>query len=271
MKPLKTKVPKSVLSLLGKGPWPADERARNKFARLLEVHAATDKRDGNTAFYSHDRDGSTSISAKEFAALVADGAIRPEFHRDGWANQHWEHSLEQFFAEATHAWHQHIKRTDALVGTPAGSCWPKAEVQAPLPVWITAMSAAGSKQCNEHEVELATVFLAAQAKAPRAAIKRSFVPLKHVIESACGCYVSEDAVWVAAHALGMPGVYPNFNLLGKLTLPAPSAYAHISRAFTQLNYCESLPQYVEDHFGAGTRETLADLMVGVRRDDEVQA
>jgi hypothetical protein len=60
------------------------------------------------------------LSRTELRAIVRDDAIQPEMYNGAAVNQHWLHSLEQFYAEVTVAWQEHCRRTDALLGTPSG-------------------------------------------------------------------------------------------------------------------------------------------------------
>jgi len=116
-------IPKSVLAALAKTPWAHDEWSLGKFATLLEHHADADRRDGLTCSYvlceATDEAGER-LKRSELRAMVLEGAIPPEMHDGDAVNQHWLHSLEQFYAEATVAWQEHCRRTEALIGTPAG-------------------------------------------------------------------------------------------------------------------------------------------------------
>lgn len=114
---LPTAIPKSILAPLSNGTWKSDAYSLDKFALCIKSHAADDQASGLTCKQSHDGSG---LTCAEFAAIVAEGAINPVFHDGDYANQHWEHSLEQFYAEATKSWQAHLARTDALIGTPAG-------------------------------------------------------------------------------------------------------------------------------------------------------
>lgn len=119
-------IPKSVLAALGASVWKHEPYDLNKFQGLVELHAQGDARSGCTSVYhlSDKRadDFSESISASELQAMIRDGAIPEWAHtpQGTGVNQHWLHSLEQFYAECTVAWQKHQKRTDALRGTPAG-------------------------------------------------------------------------------------------------------------------------------------------------------
>lgn len=122
-------IPKAILAPLAKYIWKCDGWSLGKFASLIESHAKKDEQDGCTVQQRLPEDYSyhlsATITATEFAKMVKQGAVRPEFHRQErggspWVNQHWLHSLEQFYAEVIVAWHRHLERTDALIGTPAG-------------------------------------------------------------------------------------------------------------------------------------------------------
>lgn len=124
----KTKpIPKSVLAALGASVWKHEQHDLDKFQRLVEIHAHGDARHGCTSVYHlSDKRGENdfleSISGAELQAMIRDGATPEWAHtpKGTGVNQHWLHSLEQFFAECTVAWQKHQERTDALRGTPAG-------------------------------------------------------------------------------------------------------------------------------------------------------
>lgn len=123
-------IPLAVARLLAKGPWKYDEYALNQFAAMVEHHSANDHRGGLTcAYFLSDEPGFNSdmLTPKEFAAIVKAGAIDPHFHHEGGVNQHWLHSLMQFYAECTKAWIDHQERTKAILGTPAGRIYRKPE------------------------------------------------------------------------------------------------------------------------------------------------
>lgn len=115
-------IPKSILAPLSKTVWSHDAYSLRKFETLLQHHAAADQMDGATCCYrlSGDTEMSNTITAGELNAMAREGAIQSFMHSDIAANQHWLHSLEQFYAEVTVAWQRHQQRTDALAGTPAG-------------------------------------------------------------------------------------------------------------------------------------------------------
>ncbi|MBU3637368.1 hypothetical protein [Polynucleobacter sp. es-MAR-4] len=54
--------------------------------------------------------------------MLKDRVVHEVFHDgEGWVNQHYIHSLEQFYAVVTREWNMHLSRTQALIGTPAGT------------------------------------------------------------------------------------------------------------------------------------------------------
>jgi len=115
-------IPESILKPLGNTCWRYDDHSVGKFAWAIDLHAQADKRSGLTCRYAvgQSRGDSEGLTRAEFDDIAAEGAIRPEFHRDGGVNQHWQHSLEQFYAVAYREWRAHQARTDALLGTSAG-------------------------------------------------------------------------------------------------------------------------------------------------------
>lgn len=113
-------IPRSILTPLTKTLWAHDDWSLGKFRRLLEHHADADRRDGLTCAYFLSDSAGAILTRTELSAIVRDGAIQPEMYNGAAVNQHWLHSLEQFYADVTVAWQEHVRRTDALLGTPAG-------------------------------------------------------------------------------------------------------------------------------------------------------
>ncbi len=123
-------IPLAVLAPLAASPWPHDAYNLGKFAEMLAHHAEGDKRSGLTSSYIlRPGEGDEGLTAEEMRAIALAGAVPDGMYREGkesvGVNQHWLHSLEQFYAEVTVAWQAHVKRTEALVGTPAGRTWSK--------------------------------------------------------------------------------------------------------------------------------------------------
>lgn len=120
-------IPLAVLKPLAAGPYKADaEWSLIQFATALEWHRERDARSGLTCKYAVSAEGSSGnmLNSTELKAIITADAIDPEFYcstgdRYG-VNQHWLHSLMQFYAECTKAWEEHEARTQALIGTPAG-------------------------------------------------------------------------------------------------------------------------------------------------------
>lgn len=120
-------IPKAALALL-EDRWKSDEYTRGKFAQHLEGHADGDRRSGLTSHYTYSKSRPHAFETFSYAELLPLLPVIPaDLYRvddNGIGlNQHYEHSLEQFLAEATHAWDEHVKRTEALIGTPAGRIW----------------------------------------------------------------------------------------------------------------------------------------------------
>lgn len=112
-------IPHAILAPLAEAVWMHDEYSRTKFAEMLKSHARGDARSDCTSAYNLANYGD-SISASDLHRMVQEGAIRPEFFSGSAVNQHWLHSLEQFYAVVFHEWAEHLRRTDAIIGTPAG-------------------------------------------------------------------------------------------------------------------------------------------------------
>lgn len=118
-------IPVAALAPLSRCAWRHDDADLRKFAELVEHHAEGDNRDGCTSAYwlRSDREAE-SLSAEELQAMARDGTVPAQMCKQGneaiGVNQHWLHSLEQFYAEVTVAWQAHVERTNALLDTPAG-------------------------------------------------------------------------------------------------------------------------------------------------------
>jgi hypothetical protein len=112
-------IPKSVLNSLSNGPWKHSEHETTKFKILLGKHKPMDDQLGITSAYNlNNLEG--SLTTDDLSRMVAEGVLPPDFHKGVFVNQHWLHSMEQFFAECTVAWNNHVERTNALIGTPSG-------------------------------------------------------------------------------------------------------------------------------------------------------
>lgn len=122
-------IPLAVLKPLAKGPWKYDDWSLTQFAWALEIHREGDWRSGQTSYYAmHDDCNSDMMTTAELKAIIKADAIDPAFYNadNGYGlNQHWLHSMCQFYAECTKAWIEHEKRTQAILGTPAGRIWRK--------------------------------------------------------------------------------------------------------------------------------------------------
>jgi hypothetical protein len=87
---------------------------------------------------------------------------------------------------------------------------------------------------HEHDdcVRLAYEWLDAQKTI--ASRRRRYRPLKHIIEKWAGRYISQSDVEVAAYLHPrISGVYPEFNLSARLTLPSDRRLQGIGEALTQ--------------------------------------
>jgi hypothetical protein len=90
---------------------------------------------------------------------------------------------------------------------------------------------ASMQKGNVHEstdaILMAMVFLSHQKKNKNYTACR-YVPLKHIIESTAGRYISTDDVIVAARLLGLKGRYPVFNLRFPLKKPPKEVFLGIT-------------------------------------------
>lgn len=101
------------------------------------------------------------------------------------------------------------------------------------------VSYASAHPHHEHNdcVRIAYEWLDAQ-NTTSAAQKKGFA-LKHLIEKWGGRYVSQSDVEVAAYLHpNIRGIYPNYNISSRLTLPADDRLEGIGEALTQMNYRE---------------------------------
>lgn len=91
---------------------------------------------------------------------------------------------------------------------------------------------------NEHAVcvRICAAWLEAQEVINRGAIGRLY-PLKHIVESWGGRYVSTLDVMVAARLLKIRGKYPHLGINSRLVFPNPERLRGIGQAFTQSFYC----------------------------------
>lgn len=120
---MSNKIPKSILAPLSKYLWACSDFDCSAFETWLKHHQRADSESGCTcayhlSAYSEVFDG---LPATDFEAMRRDGAVPPIFHHGNSVNQHWLHSLNQFYAVVYREWKLHLKRTGDLVGTPAGT------------------------------------------------------------------------------------------------------------------------------------------------------
>jgi hypothetical protein len=124
-------IPMAILSPLTEA-WDSSDYALNKFEELIEDHAEEDKKTNTTCryFISDDScDPAQTLNKKQLSAIIKTGIIPAVFYNEHenegciGLNQHYLHSLEQFYAHCQAEWDKHLTRTDALIGTPAGRIW----------------------------------------------------------------------------------------------------------------------------------------------------
>jgi hypothetical protein len=96
---------------------------------------------------------------------------------------------------------------------------------------------------HEHPdcIRIAYEWLSAQYRIK--VVHKRYLPLKHIIESWAGRYVSKDDVAVAAKVLGLEGEYPNYNISKRLVKPCRQRLKKIESAQTQNNYDEKYEIY----------------------------
>ena len=91
---------------------------------------------------------------------------------------------------------------------------------------------------HEHSdcIRIAVAWLEAQKRLKNPSFGRGGHPLKHIIESWAGRYVSQNDVEVAATLLGLLGAYPYFNISSRLTRPSLLRLDGIEQAMKHKNY-----------------------------------
>ena len=119
------KVPMSILKILANGPWMHDESSLNIFDWALSIHKDGDARDKVTCKYAPKSEAfngyNGALTEKEMKSIIDEGVIDDCFYDDKLCiNQHYSHSLQQFFAVCTKEWENHVNRTNKLIGTASG-------------------------------------------------------------------------------------------------------------------------------------------------------
>lgn len=89
---------------------------------------------------------------------------------------------------------------------------------------------------NPDCIRIACVWLSAQMRTKHPNIWGWSRPLKHIIESWGGRYVSTDDVVVAAELVGLTGTYPRFNISNRRIRPSESRLEGIGEAMKHPNY-----------------------------------
>jgi hypothetical protein len=93
---------------------------------------------------------------------------------------------------------------------------------------------------HEHDDCIRIAYEWLDAQIPIKNSRSKLVPLKHIIESWAGRYVSQSDVEVAVHLHPyFKGVYPRYNFSTKMVEPNIKRLEHIAEAFTQKNYREN--------------------------------
>ena len=117
----KSPIPEAMLAPLVNTRWKTDKYRLNIFKIRLENHRPADEEEGFTSHYLNLE--YLGVTDEELDAIreVMPSAFLAD---DDGINQHYLHSLEQFYAETQKAWNEHVERTEALLGTPAGLMHP---------------------------------------------------------------------------------------------------------------------------------------------------
>lgn len=122
------KIPDSILAILSNDAWKYDDYSLSCFENALELHKEKDERDGGTSKYAPLNEKHQieygALTIDEIKGMIADGVINSDFYDSEYCvNQHYLHSLHQFFAVCTKEWENHLNRTDKLIGTTSGRIW----------------------------------------------------------------------------------------------------------------------------------------------------
>ncbi len=97
-----------------------------------------------------------------------------------------------------------------------------------------------SEPFHEHDDSIRIAYEWLDAQIPIKNPRSKVLPLKHIIESWGGRYVSLSDVEVAAHLHPhFKGVYPQYNFSTKLVEPSVKRLEQIAEAFTQNKYREN--------------------------------
>ncbi|MDD4893550.1 MAG: hypothetical protein PHH73_06070 [Candidatus Rickettsiella isopodorum] len=126
MKKLKN-IPTEFLQPLIDYRFQSDDWSSNKFKTLIEDHKDKDNKSGYTCRYIlRNEINSAMITKNEFEKMIKTGLISEDFYNNktGYdhieVNQHYIHSLDQFYAVCQKEWDKHLERTENILNTPAG-------------------------------------------------------------------------------------------------------------------------------------------------------
>ena len=123
----KQNIPEAFLKPIMQSKWKCGEYDLNKFESVLSSHLVSDKQGGSACFYviSSTDPAEGMLKRSELAPMINSGRIPQNFYRttkDGaiCINEHYLHSLEQFYAHVQQAWDSHLDRTNKLINQPSG-------------------------------------------------------------------------------------------------------------------------------------------------------
>jgi len=119
------KIPSAFLSPLSNTTWSTCDYTLGKFNQMIKHHRLCDLRSGRTSNYVFRAESSgfwDGLTYAEVAPMVKhiDAEFVAVHGKTVQINQHYIHSLEQFYGHVQKQWGEHLKRTTALIGTPAG-------------------------------------------------------------------------------------------------------------------------------------------------------
>lgn len=120
-------IPEAFLKPIIESKWKTGEYDLNKFEHILSSHQVSDNQGGSACYYiiSSADPAEGMLKRSELAPMINSGRIPTNFYssnEDGaiCINEHYMHSMEQFYAHVQKAWDAHLERTDRLVGKPSG-------------------------------------------------------------------------------------------------------------------------------------------------------
>ncbi|MFA5127317.1 MAG: hypothetical protein WC465_04980 [Patescibacteria group bacterium] len=125
-------IPQAFLAPVINTKWVHDEGSKNKFKQALEYHSKKDRESGYTCrYFLRDKNQNDMLTRTELLNMIKTKLVPDCFYNDNNGydiieiNQHYMHSLEEFYAHVQNEWNNHLERTNKLIGTDAGTIYKK--------------------------------------------------------------------------------------------------------------------------------------------------